>query len=471
MSVPEVTPPSTSPRHGGWFAVIIVGSLLALLGGPLVGAVAAASSVITYRADGVVTTHPVRVSAPGYALTSPPALIETSLDRASFPQTSITLAAGVTDGEPVFIGIGPASDVAAYLADVHVAEVTGLHARPLEIRTRDIPGQAQPDSPAAQDFWVASDSGPGVREVTWTLEPGDWTVVIMNEDASPGLDTQVLAGLSAPWAAPLAIGLIATSAVLLVAGLVLIVIGVVGWGRGQPLTTVRPVGPYPATLRGELRTTPSRGLWLVKWILIIPHVLVLGLLWLPFVLTTVIAWFAILITGRYPRPLFAFTVGFLRWAWRVGFYAYSALGTDVYPPFSLQRTDHPADFDVAYPERLSRGLVLVKSWLLALPHLLVVGILTGGAAWGYGWWRDDAGTAGAGISLLGLLVLVAAVVLLFTGRYQRPLFDLIMGLNRWTFRVAAYVSLMRDEYPPFRLDQGADEPAAPAVPASAGTES
>ncbi|WP_395640379.1 DUF4389 domain-containing protein [Pseudolysinimonas sp.] len=468
MSAPEITSPSTSPR-GGWFAVVIVGSLLALFGGPVLGAVGAASSVATSRADGVVLTHPVHASAPGYALTSPSALIETSLDPASFPQTSVTLAAGETDGEPVFIGIGPAADVAAYLADVHVAEVTGLRARPLEIRTRDIPGQARPDSPAAQDFWVASDSGSGVRELSWTLEPGDWTVVIMNEDASPGLDTRIQVGLAAPWAAPLATALIVTAAVVLVAGLVLMVVGVVGWGRRQPLTTVRPVGPYPATLRGELRTTPSRGLWLVKWILIIPHVLVLGLLWIPFVLTTIVAWFAILITGRYPRPLFAFTVGFLRWAWRVGFYAYSALGTDVYPPFSLQRTDYPADFDVAYPERLSRGLVLVKSWLLALPHLLVVGILTGGAAWGYGSWRDT-GTAGAGVSLLGLLVLVAAVVLLFTGRYQRPLFDLIMGLNRWTFRVAAYVSLMRDEYPPFRLDQGADEPAA-AAPASRGTES
>ena len=67
----------------------------------------------------------------------------------------------------------------------------------------------------------------------------------------------------------------------------------------------------------------------------------------------------------------------------------------------------------------------------------------------------------AGISLLGLLVLVAALALLFTGRYPRSLFDLVMGINRWVYRVTAYVTLMRDTYPPFRLDQGAMEPPAP----------
>ena len=63
----------------------------------------------------------------------------------------------------------------------------------------------------------------------------------------------------------------------------------------------------------------------------------------------------------------------------MAFYAFSAIGTDVYPPFTLARTDYPADFDVDYPERLSRGLVLVKSWLLAIPHLLIIGVLTGTA--------------------------------------------------------------------------------------------
>jgi hypothetical protein len=74
----------------------------------------------------------------------------------------------------------------------------------------------------------------------------------------------------------------------------------------------------------------------------------------------------------------------------------------------------------------------------------------------------------AGISLLGLLVVLAGFFLLITRQYPRALFDLIMGINRWVYRVITYVALMRDEYPPFRLDQGQHEPGdvepdAPAI--------
>lgn len=222
---------------------------------------------------------------------------------------------------------------------------------------------------------------------------------------------------------------------------------------------------YPVRVDAALGDGLSRWLWLVKWVLVIPHYIVLFFLWIAFAVLSVVAFFAILFTGRYPRRIFDFNVGVLRWSWRVAYYAYGGLGTDEYPPFSLEeRPGYPAHLEVEYPERLSRGLVLVKWWLLAIPHYVAVGIFLGG-----GWVAVNQEAEGGGIGLLGLLVLVAAVVLLFTGRYPRSVFDLVLGLNRWVLRVAAYVSLMTDEYPPFRLDQGGADPGT-AMPAAAGPQ-
>jgi len=217
--------------------------------------------------------------------------------------------------------------------------------------------------------------------------------------------------------------------------------------------------PSPVRIEGRLDPELSRWLWLVKWLLAIPHYIVLFFLWAAFFVLTIVAFFAILFTGRYPRGIFDFNVGVLRWTWRVGFYSYAALGTDRYPPFSLdEEPDYPATLDIAFPGELSRGLVLVKWWLLAIPQYLVLAVLLGGgyAAWhGRGW-----GAPG----LISLLVLFAGVALLFTTRYPRGIFDFVLGLNRWVARVVAYAGLMTDSYPPFRLDQGGSEAAVEPAP-------
>jgi uncharacterized protein DUF4389 len=196
---------------------------------------------------------------------------------------------------------------------------------------------------------------------------------------------------------------------------------------------------------------------------------------------SIVAFFAILITARYPRAIFNFNVGVLRWSWRVGYYSYNALGTDRYPPFTLKDVpDYPTHLEIDYPDHLSRGLVLVKWWLLAIPHYLVVGVFLSGALY-----IVTAATAQPGdqpglqpqtvfqIGLITLLVLIAAIVLLFTGRYPQSIFDFVLGMNRWVLRVAAYATLMTDQYPPFRLDQGgldprSDGPIIPTTPQESG---
>ncbi len=136
---------------------------------------------------------------------------------------------------------------------------------------------------------------------------------------------------------------------------------------------------YPVRIRGDLDPVLSRWQWLVKWILAVPHYIVLFFFQIAYVVVTVIALFAILFTGKYPRGLFDFNVGVLRWRWRVGFYALAALGTDKYPPFSLRpNPEYPADLEVDYPEHLHRGLVLIKWWLLAIPHYLILMAFYGG---------------------------------------------------------------------------------------------
>jgi hypothetical protein len=231
--------------------------------------------------------------------------------------------------------------------------------------------------------------------------------------------------------------------------------------------TPSPQRAYPLRLDGELQPQLSRWLWLVKWALAIPHYIVLFFLWIAFLGVSVVAFFAILFTGRYPRGLFEFNAGVIRWTWRVGFYSYSALGTDRYPPFTLRDVpDYPARVTIEYPESLSRRLVLVKWWLLAIPHYLVVAVFAGGAWASWSGWGGAFGDATNG-GLIGLLVLFAGLALLFTGSYPRSLYDFVMGMNRWALRVLAYSALMTDVYPPFRLDNGGHEPPAGASPEDA----
>jgi hypothetical protein len=200
-------------------------------------------------------------------------------------------------------------------------------------------------------------------------------------------------------------------------------------GVGQPVPTGDPV-----RVRADL-DAPSRRLWLAKWCaLAVPHYPILIGLYLLYPLSTVAAGIAIMVTAQYPRRLFDFNVGVLRWSWRLMNYRFPMNSTDRYPPFTLaSRPDYPADLEVDYPEGPWKRTVFLTRWLLALPQILLC-------------WSMEA--------FLQLLCVANAVWLGFAGTINQGMFDLLVGMVRWRYRVAVYVSMMRDEYPPFRMDLG-----------------
>ena len=449
----------------------IVGGVLAFAAA---GLLAVGATLVWVQGSGVADDGFLTSSTTGL-VTATHALVTPDIDLGVRPGEWVpagrlaTVRIGVADrqGEPVFVGVGPEDQVEDYLAGVGQAEVTRVGTGLDTARYRTKAGDAPATPPGSQMFWATSAEGSGEQVLSWDVERGSWMVVIMNADGSAGVDVDVFAAARVEWLG--LAGVLALVLGLLAAGFAAVLL-VLAVRRPEPGSTPTAAagtgsggrGVYPASLEGHLDDDLSRGLWLVKWLLVLPHLVVLGFLWAAFVVLTMVAGVAILFTGRYPRGIFDFNVGVLRWSWRVAYYAYGALGTDRYPPFTLDDVDYPATFRVEYPERLSRGLVLVKWWLLAIPHYLIVGLFTSGLVW----WTTDVGDPGdaalrVGGGLIGVLVVVAGFALLFTGSYPRGLFDLVMGLQRWVFRVTAYAALMRDEYPPFRLDTGGAEPTVP----------
>ncbi len=188
-----------------------------------------------------------------------------------------------------------------------------------------------------------------------------------------------------------------------------------------------PAAGMPIQFDVEYPEELSRLLIFVKWLLVIPHLLVLSVLAFVQYVITIFAFFTILFTKKYPEGLFAISVGVMRWTQNAN--AYMLLMRDEYPPFSWEPGEYPVTLEIEYPDELSRWAPLYK-WLLAIPNLIVFIIVS---------------------FIAYLLIWIAWFAILFTGKFPRGLFDFVVGTQRWGVRLNAYMYLMRDEYPPFSL--------------------
>jgi hypothetical protein len=187
-----------------------------------------------------------------------------------------------------------------------------------------------------------------------------------------------------------------------------------------------PSPPYPVSLEITYPSELNRWLPLIKWLLIIPHFIVLFFVYIGAAFVILFGFFAVLFTGRWPRGAFDYLVGTLRWTYRV--FVYFHLMTDAYPPFSLaDEPDYPLRLNIDHPEHIANWRPLVQ-WLLAIPYLLIAGVL---------YW------------LTGIATFLAFFTILFTKRIPRGLFELMVPGLRWEVRGAAYSYFATERYPPF----------------------
>ena len=222
-----------------------------------------------------------------------------------------------------------------------------------------------------------------------------------------------------------------------------------GWGQPQPMWQPPPAYPlapdaYPVNVSYD-REAPVNRLWgipiigqLVRWVLLLPHYLVIFLVAIVAALMLLVAWIPVLVLGRFPGWGYRWVGGLLAYSQRVN--AYAMLMTSTYPPFALESEDYPITVRFDEGVRINRlwGIPIVGHlvrFIVLIPHFIVLVLLS---------W------------LVAILALLVWVPVLIFGRQADLIYTLIGGFYRWQLRISAYLFMMVDKYPPFSL--GEDDP-------------
>ena len=242
----------------GKVIVAIIGAILGLVAAALVtaGALLLWAHGTQRTSDGFYEAETVSLSTDTHALITGPIDLVAARPTAWFPSSQLAtlrFEADPTGGSSVFVGIGPDDDVASYLDGVGLAEVSRISPFSREVTYDTTEGGAPPGPPADQDFWVVSAEGEGPQTVTWDLESGEWTGVIMNVDGSAGVSADFNAGAQVGILLPISIGLVLGGLVLGVLAVIMLVLAI-----RQPRAAVA-VPPAPATASGQgviSETTP-----------------------------------------------------------------------------------------------------------------------------------------------------------------------------------------------------------------------
>lgn len=222
-----------------------IGVVIAIAGtGVLTAGILGTNAGQLADSDGFISAPRENFSTQTYALTSPSVgeitVNPRGLQNLPFDIATVRLQA-TSAGSDVFIGIAPEVDIERYLAGVERAEIRNLQYFPFRVDYREIVGTHAATPPADENFWTESATGPGTQEIQWSVAPGEWGVVVMNADGSPGVNVDLQPAARSDLIVPIATLLIVIGAVLLIIGISLIVGGAISLGRRT--RTARIIAP------------------------------------------------------------------------------------------------------------------------------------------------------------------------------------------------------------------------------------